>query len=149
MKPWLTVRTLLRLAAAAAATVTALMTPVTAGGTPAHGISGDVLSQTTLDGRDHILREITIAPGGSTGWHWHAGTLFGVIRQGTLTHDLADCSVDGVYSTGDPIAEPGGPGHAHIGRNLGSTPVVLEVVYINPAGSPLSQDAPDPGCGYS
>ena len=44
-----------------------------------------VLSQTTLGGKDDILREITIDPGGSTGWHWHDGNLFGVVRQGTLT----------------------------------------------------------------
>lgn len=56
-----------------------------------------VLSQTTLDGKDDILREITIDPGGSTGWHWHDGNLFGVVRQGTLTHNLADCSTDGIY----------------------------------------------------
>ncbi|MFI7675894.1 hypothetical protein [Actinophytocola sp. NPDC049390] len=38
------------------------------------------------------------------------------------------------------------PVHVHIGRSLGSTPVVLDVLYILPTGSPLSQDAPDPGC---
>jgi hypothetical protein len=26
--------------------------------------------------------------------------------------------------------------------------VVLDVLYVDPAGSPLSEDAPDPGCGY-
>jgi hypothetical protein len=36
----------------------------------------------------------------------------------------------------------------HIGRNLGTTPVVLDVLYVDPAGSPLSEDAPNPGCPF-
>ncbi|WP_234708343.1 cupin domain-containing protein [Mycolicibacter arupensis] len=120
-----------------------------AAATPSDRISGVTLSQTTVDGRDYFLREITIEPGGSTGWHWHDGTVFGVVRAGTLTHNRADCSLDGVYGPGDQITEPGGPAHAHIGRNLGPTPVVLEAVYLLPIGAPLTQDAPDPGCGYA
>ncbi|MGH3971465.1 MAG: cupin domain-containing protein [Mycobacterium sp.] len=88
-----------------------------------HGVSAVVLSQTTLNGQDYIQREITIDPGGSTGWHWHDGTLFGAIRQGTLTHNLADCSTDGSYGPGDSITESSGSDHVHIGRNLGPTGV--------------------------
>jgi quercetin dioxygenase-like cupin family protein len=87
--------------------------------------------------------------GASTGWHWHDGRLYGVIKQGTLTHTMAVCSIDGIYQPGDSVAEPSGADHVHIGRNLGSTPVVMQVLYIDPAGSPLSQDVPDPGCGYA
>lgn len=117
--------------------------------TPSDRINGVTLSQTTVDGRDYVLREITIEPGGSTGWHWHPGTVFGVVRQGTLTHNLADCSLDGSYGPGAQMIEPGGPEHAHIGRNLGSTPVVLQAVYLLPLGATLVEDAPDPGCGYA
>lgn len=122
--------------------------PPIAAATPNRGVSAVILSQLTVDGHDHVLQQITVEPGGSTGWHWHDGTLFGVIRQGVLTHNLADCSLDGVYGPGDAITEPGGADHAHIGRNLGAVPVVLQVVYINPAGSPLSRDIPAPDCGY-
>jgi quercetin dioxygenase-like cupin family protein len=108
-----------------------------------------VLWQTSADGTDYVLLEITIAPGGSTGWHWHDGRLYGVIKQGTLTHNMSDCSNDGTYYAGDSIAEPSGADHVHIGRNLGSTPLVIQVLYIDPAGSPPSEDAPDPGCGYA
>jgi rhamnogalacturonyl hydrolase YesR len=71
-----------------------------------------------------VMREITIAPGGSTGWHWHRGRLYGVIEAGTLTHhaathDTARCTLDGRYSGGDPITEAD-PDHVHIGRNLGA-----------------------------
>ncbi|WP_242670356.1 cupin domain-containing protein [Mycobacterium decipiens] len=142
-------RILLGLAPAAIVTLAAAMWTPVASATPGHGVSGVLLSQTMRDSQDYILREITIDPGGSTGWHWHDGNLFGVIRQGTLTHNLADCSTDGIYSQGEAIAEPGGPDHVHIGRNLGATPVVMEVVYIDPPHTPLSRDAPDPGCGYA
>ncbi len=44
--------------------------------------------QSTLDGKDYVTRELTVAPpGGTTGWHYHPpGQVFGVIKQGTLTH---------------------------------------------------------------
>ena len=45
-----------------------------------------------------------------------------------------------VYPTGAPVTEGSGPDHVHIGRNLGPVPLVLWVVYIQPAGTPLSVD---------
>ena len=137
------------LSALVAAAVSSAALPPSATATPSDQTNGVTLSHTTVDGRDYLLREITIEPGGSTGWHWHDGTVFGVVRQGTLTHNRADCSLDGVYGPGDPITEPGGPTHAHIGRNLGSTPVVMQAVYLLPIGAPLFEDAADPGCGYA
>jgi quercetin dioxygenase-like cupin family protein len=128
-------------------TLMPLLFPATAAATPADGVTATVLSQAARDGHDYILREITIAPGGSTGWHWHQGRVYGVIKAGTLTHDAANCTLDGVYNAGDPITEPPGPDHVHIGRNLGNTPLVMWVLYIDPAGSPFADDAPDPGCG--
>lgn len=121
----------------------------TAAATPGSGVDATVLWKTSQDGTDYTFREITIAPGGSTGWHWHSGRLYGVIKQGTLTHNMADCSIDGIYSAGDGVVEQSGADHAHIGRNLGTTPLVMQVLYILPAGSALSQDAPDPGCGFA
>jgi hypothetical protein len=45
-----------------------------------------------------------------------------------------------------PRSEPSGARHVHIGRNLGKTPVVLDVLYVDPAGKPLADSAPNPGC---
>lgn len=126
-----------------------LISPAPAAATPGSGVNAWVMTQSSVDGVDYIMREIIIEPGGSTGWHFHDGRLYGVIKMGTLTHNTAQCQLDGVYNPGDSISEPAGSDHAHIGRNLGSVPVVLQVLYIKPAGSPLSQDAPDPGCGYA
>ena len=106
------------------------------------------ISQATVAGIDYITREITIQPGGSTGWHYHDGRVFGVVREGTLTRTMGDCSVV-ASPEGSAVTEESGPTHAHIGRNLGPAPLVLWVDYIAPAGTPLSVEVPDPGCGVS
>lgn len=138
-----------RAALAATAAILASMALVApASATPGEGVSAVVLSQATYEGQDYVTKEITIAPGGSTGWHWHPGRVFGVIREGTLTHDTSKCTSDGVYPTGAPITEATGPNNVHIGRNLGPDPLVMWVVYIVPAGGPLAIDAPDPGCSF-
>ncbi|MGV0716223.1 cupin domain-containing protein [Mycolicibacterium sp. XJ662] len=134
---------------ALALTVTGFGGAPAAVATPSVGVEAVTLSQSTEDGVDYVIREITIAPGGSTGWHYHHGQVFGVIEEGTLTHDAANCTVDGVYPPDASINEESGPDHVHIGRNLGPTPLVITVVYIQPTGLPLSEDAPDPGCGFA
>jgi quercetin dioxygenase-like cupin family protein len=103
------------------------------------------ISQSTVNGIDYITREITIQPGGSTGWHYHDGRVFGVVREGTLTRTMADCS-EVVSPEGSAVTEDSGADHVHVGRNLGPGPLVLWVDYIQPAGTPLSVDVPDPGC---
>ncbi|ONI86479.1 cupin [Actinosynnema sp. ALI-1.44] len=140
-------RTAMTLAAAVAVSALTSTAPV-AGATPPSGVTGTIISKTTANGKDYILREITIAPGGSTGWHHHLGTLYGVVRGGTLTHNRSDCSLDGIYETGDPIVEQPGTDNVHVGRNLGPTPIVLDVLYVLPEGAPLSVDDPNPGCDY-
>jgi quercetin dioxygenase-like cupin family protein len=110
------------------------------------GTEAVTISQATVDGVDYITREITIQPGGSTGWHYHDGRVFGVVREGTLTRTMGDCSVV-VSPVGSAVTEESGPNHVHIGRNLGPEPLKLWIDYIEPAGTPLSVDVPDPGCG--
>jgi len=129
-----------------AAIAAAVVLPSTASATPGSGVTGTILAQKTIGHTDYTLREITVQPGGYTGWHFHDGTLYAYVKSGTLTHNMADCSVDGVFGAGRAFTEK--PNLVHIGRNLGSTPLVLEVLYVLPAGSPLSEDAPNPGCGF-
>ncbi|MFF5854650.1 cupin domain-containing protein [Streptomyces sp. NPDC012751] len=142
-------RTALRTAVTAVLTAAAILTCGSAGATPAGpGVTGRILGQTTVGGTDYILREVTIPPGQSTGWHYHDGPLYGVVRQGTLSHFDSSCASDGVYRTGASIREPSGSGYVHIGRNLGGTPLVLDVLYVLPHGSPFSRDAANPGCPF-
>jgi len=136
-----------RLVLATSAALIALgLVPATASATPSEGVTGEILAQATVGGREYVLRRITIAPGGTTGWHFHDGMLYGLVTEGTLTHYKSDCAVDGIYSAGGTIAEPSGHGYVHMGRNRGPTPMVLHVLYVNPEGSPLSEDAPAPAC---
>lgn len=139
-----TVRWFALLATATVPASTVLSAPAFA--TPGITVDSVVISQATVDGIDYITKEITIQPGGSTGWHYHDGQVFGVVREGTLTRTMADCS-EVVSPAGSAVTEDGGPNAVHIGRNLGPVPMKLWVDYIQPAGTPLSVDVPDPGCG--
>ena len=137
------------LVASAAFTAVAVLLPGVAAATPTIGVSAVTLSKQTVNGKDYIVSDITIAPGGSTGWHVHEGTAYGIVKAGILTHYAADCSQDGVYGAGDAITDPTGLNHVHIARNLGTTPLVLEVTYIDAAGAPTSDSVPNPGCPFS
>src|SRR5262245_29128993 len=110
------------LVAAAIAPAPGVLTPA-ASATPSENAEAVIISQATVDGTDYITREITIQPGGSTGWHYHDGRVFGVIREGTLTRTMQDCSVV-ASPEGSAVTEDSGPSHTHIGRNLGPGPLV-------------------------
>ncbi|MFG3253908.1 cupin domain-containing protein [Streptomyces sp. NPDC048172] len=133
-------------ALAATATLAGVATAEATPGGP--GVTSKTIWQKTVGGKDYILRQITIPAGQSTGWHFHGGTLRGYVEKGTLSHFDSTCKSDGVYKAGDSLTEPPGPKNVHIGRNLGDTPVVLDVLYVLPHGAPLSEDAPNPGCDF-
>ncbi|MFF5207418.1 cupin domain-containing protein [Streptosporangium sp. NPDC000396] len=124
-----------------------LLTPASSGGVTgvalARGVSPGPISVTSGGRTDVVVRRVVIEPGGSTGWHRHAGRLIAVVRRGVLTHTLSDCSTR-TDRAGTAFVEPAH--EVHEGRNLGTEPVVLLVTYVLPAGSPLSQDAPAPAC---
>lgn len=132
-----------------AATSTNVALPAMSSATPPIGVSAVVLSKQVVDGKEYIVSELTIAPGGSTGWHTHQGLIYGVVKAGVLTHYSSDCREDGVYGAGTPVTDPTGPDHVHAARNLGATPVILDVTYIDPVGTPTSDSSPDPGCGFA
>ncbi|HEY8981067.1 MAG TPA: cupin domain-containing protein [Streptomyces sp.] len=127
-------------AALALATTTAHATP------PSPGVTAELIFQTTAGGKDYTLRKLTLPPGATTGWHQHTGMVYARIEEGTLSHFDATCESDGVYTAGQFIEE--GPNYTHIGRNLGDTPLVLDVLYVLPHGDPFSVDEPNPGCDF-
>ncbi|GAB3741963.1 cupin domain-containing protein [Amycolatopsis oliviviridis] len=124
------------------------LAPATANATPGRGVSAVTVFDQVTGGTQYVLKEITLAPGGSTGWHFHPGSVTGVVERGVLSHHDATCASDGVYHPGQAISEASGPGYVHIGRNLGAEPVVLEVLYRVPAGQALAVDVPNPGCSF-
>lgn len=131
-------------ALAAALAVLPVTPAATATASPPSGASVETLSRNTVDGMDYIVTRITVAPGGGTGWHYHPGDVFGYISEGAMTHYDGSCTVDAVYPVGAPVKEGVGPGFVHNGRNEGTTPLVMEVVYVNPVGTPLSVEVADP-----
>jgi quercetin dioxygenase-like cupin family protein len=128
--------------------------PAVAWASPDSGVQNVALAEGTspdgivvsAPGASHVaVHEITIAPGGSTGWHYHDGQLLAVVKSGVLTRTMHDCSTE-VTSAGASFVEPAGGDHVHNGLNLGADPVVLLVTYVLPAGQPLAQDASGPAC---
>ncbi|WP_305788715.1 cupin domain-containing protein [Symbioplanes lichenis] len=112
------------------------------------GVAGTIIWEKTVANTHYVFREITIPAGQATGWHYHDGTLYGYVKQGTLSHFDSTCESDGVYPAHHTIQEPSGADHVHIGMNKGTVPVILDVLYVLPAGAPLSEDAPNPGCDF-
>ncbi|GLY70195.1 cupin [Amycolatopsis taiwanensis] len=133
---------------AAAAGLVLTVLPGTADATPGRGVSAVTIFDHVIGDTDYVLKEITLAPGGSTGWHYHPGQVTGYVKQGVLSHNESDCASDGVYHAGQVISEESGAGYVHIGRNLGTTPVVLHVLYRSPVGQPLAVDVANPGCSF-
>lgn len=128
------------------ATTAVLAAGTPAAATPPTGVTATPTFDRTAGGIRVAVRRITIAPGGDTGYHYHDGPVWAVVVAGTLTHYGADCRVDRVYRAGDVVVEPAGPGNVHIGRNEGRTPLVLDAIYLLPAGAPFAADAPAPSC---
>jgi quercetin dioxygenase-like cupin family protein len=96
------------------------------------------------DAGEVVVQEVTIGPGGTTGWHSHPGPVVVVVKQGTLTYVRAaggEC-VATPYSAGTAFVDPG-QGHAHTAFNLGSTNLVLIATYFDvPVGGSPRIDVP-------
>jgi quercetin dioxygenase-like cupin family protein len=142
------------LSAALAGVVTAVsVTP--SGATPPAALSqallarGTNVSNGTLPlqfGSDVAVAQITVQPGGSSGWHSHPGGAIIVIREGSLTVNRAlgdQCQVE-THSAGEAFIER--PGEVDQVVNTGSVPFVLLVTFPRlPHGAPARNDHPNPG----
>ncbi|HET9685263.1 MAG TPA: cupin domain-containing protein [Gemmatimonadaceae bacterium] len=146
----------------AGSTATVLATPPV-GATPVPlapvGHYSDINTNTDFDGwklkfethgdSDMYVTQVTIQPGGSTGWHLHPGPSFLVVKSGTATlyqGDDATCTPQ-VVTAGNTIFELAK--NVHIVRNEGDVPLVNVVVQFVPKGAPRSISMPDPGnCSF-
>jgi mannose-6-phosphate isomerase-like protein (cupin superfamily) len=141
-------------------TVAALAISGIALATPGSGIvSAPVLARATFpdqfkiklrdssQGADVVVQQVTIAPGGQTGWHTHPGPAIVLVKSGTFTlYDGDDPSCTGnSYGPGQGFVDQG-YGHVHIGRNEGATNVELYVTFLDvPIGGAPRIDAANPG----
>jgi len=95
---------------------------------------------------DSAFQQLTIPPGGYTGWHTHPGPTFVAVAQGegTLYHGMAGCPAT-KYGTNAGFMQPST--EVHNMRNEGSTPLVLWAFYALPAGTAnaaIRVDQPQP-----
>lgn len=100
--------------------------------------------------RETVMQQITIAPGGHTGWHSHPGPVVVLIKSGELTVYSSEGCESRTYVAGESFIDHG-QGHVHIARNQGAVQgVELWVTYFDvPIGQPFRIDAPDPGtCSF-
>ena len=127
-------------------------------------LSAPIVARGTLDGHfklklrdssntgDVVVQQVILQPGGYTGWHSHPGPAVVIVKSGSFTlYDADDTSCTGnTYSTGKVFVDAG-YGHAHFGRNEGTTNTELWVTYLDvPVGtSPRLDVSPSPGnCAF-
>jgi mannose-6-phosphate isomerase-like protein (cupin superfamily) len=97
-------------------------------------------------GCDIAFQQLTIGPGGHTGWHTHPGPTFVSVAQGegTLYHGIAGCPAH-KYPTGTSFFQP--TTEVHNFRNEGTSPLVVYAMYALPKGTPntgIRIDQPQP-----
>jgi quercetin dioxygenase-like cupin family protein len=97
-------------------------------------------------GTDIVMAQITVDPGGSSGWHSHPGGAIIVVKQGTPTRyrSLGGQCQSTTYSAGQAFIER--PGEVDDVVNAGTAPYVLYVTFPRvPPGGSARIDEPDPG----
>jgi mannose-6-phosphate isomerase-like protein (cupin superfamily) len=98
---------------------------------------------------DTAFQQVTIDPGGYTGWHTHPGPTFVAVAQGegTLYHGHAagtGCTGH-KYGVGSGFFQPSID--VHNLRNEGAVPLVVHAFYVLPTGTPSTSiftDQPQP-----
>lgn len=108
-------------------------------GTLASGVNVSVAAET-----DILNQTVTIAPGGSTGWHGHPGTTIVAVSAGTGTFVHSDCTTT-TYTAGSAFIDT--PGTVHNFRNDGTVPLIVHATYVNvPVASVFRLDREAPAC---
>jgi quercetin dioxygenase-like cupin family protein len=98
-------------------------------------------------GKEATVHHVTIAPGGSSGWHTHPGAGMFMVMSGTLTnYGLDGPACEGLdVPAGKAYFVPPHAHHAHLAVNRGNEPLELTVIYFNvPPGEPGRTDAEAP-----
>jgi quercetin dioxygenase-like cupin family protein len=131
-----------------------LSAPVHARGTIAEALNVHAdagIKLKTQGSLDVVTQSISIAPGGTTGWHGHPGPVLVTIKSGEMTIYYAGEGCQGrVYRAGESFVDRGDV-TVHTARNEGTVNLDFWATYLVPGapGSPFRIDAPSPGdCGF-
>lgn len=96
----------------------------------------------TKDDSDIGVDRLSVAVGGQSGWHTHAGATFVTITSGEVVWvDGVACSST-TYRAGEGFVEPAN--HVHLVRNASGAPAEFIAVQIRPKDTPGRIDAPKP-----
>jgi quercetin dioxygenase-like cupin family protein len=137
------------------ACVITAMTLASSGATPPVGLTniplarGSNMSDGTIPlkaGSDVAIAQITVGPGGSSGWHSHPGGAIVVVQQGSLTvyRSVGGVCENTTYIAGQAFVER--PGEVNQVINASADPYVLFVTFPRvPQGASARIDEPDPG----
>ena len=137
------------------ASVVTAVTVAPASATPPSGLTnvplarGTDVSHGTIPlqiGTDVAMAQITVDPGGSSGWHSHPGGAIIVVKQGALTvyRSVGSQCQTATYSAGQAFIER--PGEVDDVLNTGTVPYILFVTFPRvPQGDSARTDEPDPG----
>jgi quercetin dioxygenase-like cupin family protein len=133
----------------------AAVTTVPAAATPPVNLTSTLLARGTdlsvgtiplQEGTDVVVAQITVLPGGSSGWHSHPGGAIVVIQQGAFTvyRSVGSQCVSTSYTAGQAFIER--PGEVDQVVNTGTIPYVLFVTFPRvPQGGSTRIDQPNPG----
>jgi quercetin dioxygenase-like cupin family protein len=97
-------------------------------------------------GSDVAMAQITVDPGGSSGWHSHPGGAIIVVQHGSLKvyRSAGGKCHTRTYTAGQAFVER--PGEVDQVINTGTDPYVLFVTFPRvPQGASARTDEPDPG----
>ena len=107
------------------------------------GITRTELTRVDVPGsatHEAVMAVAEIAPGASSGRHYHHGVEIGYVIDGSMVVERPDgsnVSLKQGQSFRNPIAE------VHNAKNPGATPVKILAVYIVEKGKPLAETASD------
>ncbi|MDE2250411.1 MAG: cupin domain-containing protein [Gammaproteobacteria bacterium] len=92
-----------------------------------------------------IFQDLTIAPGGYTGWHTHPGVLLTTVVSGSIEWYDGKCRKH-VYNAGDSLTETD---KLHYVRNVGVGNARLMINFVIAKGQPRKIDQPAPDCAIA
>ena len=111
---------------------------------PVHFNTGAVKFQTKA-AVDVATATVTVAPGGTSGWHTHPGIVIVSVKSGSITFYNQTCAGT-VHGAGTAFVEAAGDGPGMALNESATDPAVLYVTYVVPTGAALRIDEANPGC---
>jgi quercetin dioxygenase-like cupin family protein len=88
-----------------------------------------------VSGREVVMADVEIPPGGSEGKHTHPAEVYGFVREGEISL-FVEGQPDRTLKAGDVFAIA--PGQVHMGTNKTKNPVKLLAVFFAEKGKPLT-----------